>query len=204
MQRLVIYALAIDDVRDIFGADEALAERLRGAAAQHFAAAPTKKRWFGPVLRRDPDLVIDPARPTTADAEALLSGGYVAPERQVACWRLLTLWFEELAAAYHEVSYDPANFDQIEWELACLGLGSENSLRSLAERRLGVPLQPLRGQIAGYAKHVHAVDVWQALTAVRKVPELSEGAAVLIDPVIEALAAVASLDRLDAVVVGSA
>ena len=35
----------------------------------------------------------------TTDVDALLSGGYIEPDRTVFCWRILLAWLEELAAA---------------------------------------------------------------------------------------------------------
>ena len=89
MQQLVACAISIDDVRDIFGAAPALAERLRGLAAQRLApASPAKRRWFGPVLRRDRDDAVDPRTPTPGDVDTLLAGGYVEPDRLPQCWTL--------------------------------------------------------------------------------------------------------------------
>ena len=204
MQRLVIYALGINDVRDIFGADETLAGRLREAARAHYSEAPPqRRRWFGPLLRRDPATEVDPGRPSTADVDALLSGGFVSSERVTPCWRLLHVWFAELAPASRAVDYDEDLLDRVEWELATLGLGSDHALRSLAERRLGVPLAPLPGQVVGYAKHLHAVEVLRHLRPILELPELTAETAAFVGPIVEVLAAAEGDERLDILAIGT-
>ena len=68
MQRLIVCAIAIDDVRDFFRADELLGARLRSVAAKRFAPpVPVKRRLFAPLTRRDPNVVADPSQPDGAD-----------------------------------------------------------------------------------------------------------------------------------------
>lgn len=174
MPSLAVYAIGIDDVRDIFGADDTLAERLRAVAAARLApaAAPTKRGWFKPLQRRDPATEVNPERPLRGDMEAILAGGYIAPDRLRQCWELLTIWLAELSRTHLELPWEPGSFDRVEWDLAAAGLNSDFSLRRLAERQLGIPLRPLEGQVVGYAKALHVAETANALAAALTDPEL--------------------------------
>ena len=204
MQQLVACAIAIDDVRDIFGASPALADRLRASAATHFARpAPEPRSWLRPLLRRDPSTAIDPAAPSSADVDALLDGGYIAPDRVAPSWRVLIAWLEELAAATRRVVWDEAAFERTEWNLARAGLNSDYSLRSLADRDLGISLRIPPGQVAGYAKHVHAVETLAGLRSAFDHPELTDEDRRFLTPIVEVLTVAAGQPHLDVVVVGT-
>lgn len=203
MNRLVIFAIDIDDVRDIFGAAPALAERLRCVVAAHFSGpTPSKRSWFKPMLRRDPDTEVRTDRPLRGDVDALLSGGHIAPDRAQACWQVFTLWLEELSSAHQEVPYDPALFERIEWDLARSGLNSDYSLRRLADRQLGTPLRPLPDQVAGYAKSVHVAETAEALELAMQSTEMTAETRDFIEPIRRVLG-VAVANGLDVVVIGS-
>ncbi len=205
MQQLVACAIAIDDVRDIFGASPALAERLRASAAARFARpAPERRSWLRPLMRRDPAFAVDPSAPSTPDVDALLSGGYIAPDRVAPSWRILIGWLDDLSAATRRVVWDAAAFERIEWNLARAGLNSDYSLRSLTDRDLGIPLRPLPGHAAGYAKHVHVVETLAGIRAAFDHPEVTAEDRAFLAPILEVLEAAAGQPRLDVVVVGTA
>lgn len=202
MPSLAVYAIGIDDVRDIFGADDTLAERLRAVAAARFATDPPVRRtWFKPLRRRDPGTEVSPDRPLRGDMEALLAGGYIAPDRLPQCWALFTIWLEELSLAHLELPWEPESFDRAEWDLAAAGLNSDFSLRRLAERQLGVPLRPLEGQVVGYAKALHVAETADALAAALTDPELPEPTHALAAPLLDLLREAAGAG-LGVVVVG--
>lgn len=203
MLRLVVFAMRIDDVRDIFGADPALAERLRAVAVARFAEPqPARRHWFKPMLRRDPDTEVRTDRPLRTDVDALLSGGYVEPDRLPAAWQILTAWLEDLSTAQTEVAWDSDRFDRVEWDLARAGLNSDYSLRRLADRQLGSPLRALPGQVVGYAKAVHVAETAAAVRDALQNPELPPETAAFVTPILEVLTVAA--DRgLDVVVVGA-
>ncbi|MCG6568629.1 hypothetical protein [Tessaracoccus sp. ZS01] len=204
MHRLVVYAISIDEVRDIFRAPVPLAERLRAVAAERFAAPqPSRRHWFGPLMRRDPANEVDPSLPQRTDVDALLTGAYIPPDRMAPSWHLFQAWLDELSAARRDIPWDAETFDRVEWDLARGGLNSDYSLRSLADRQLAVPLRPLPGQVVGYAKRVHAVEALEDYRRVLTNPELSDEARSWLQPVVEVLEAVASDERLDVAVVGT-
>ncbi|QNP54882.1 hypothetical protein [Tessaracoccus defluvii] len=105
--------------------------------------------------------------------------------------------------ASRAVDYDEDLLDRVEWELATLGLGSDHALRSLAERRLGIPLAPLPGQVVGYAKHLHAVEVLRHLRPILELPELTAETAAFVGPIVEVLAAAEGDERLDILAIGT-
>ena len=102
MGSLRLYAIAIDEVRAIFGAPEATATALRAIAAHRFPAAPSTAPGLlgklGPVFRRAPDApVMRPGVPSGSDVDTLLAGRYVPPHRLSACWALLEAFVETMA-----------------------------------------------------------------------------------------------------------
>lgn len=205
MHTLRLFAISIDAVRDIFGADAQLAERLRSAAATRFGPppAPAPPKGFLARLglaRREPALEVDPRQPLAGDVEAVLAGGYVPPERMSQAWQLLEVFLEELSDAHG--TQPVTDVDELEFDLARAGLASDYSLRQLAGRPLGTPLRPDPEHLTGYAKHVHAVETAQALTVVADNAG-NEFRAVLdsIQPTRRVLAAVAANPTLDLVVV---
>lgn len=204
MQELVSCAISIDDVRDIFGATPELADRLRASAAARFQRPQAShRRWLRPLLRRDPELEVERDTPSAEDVSALLAGAHIPPDRVAASWRLLLGWVEELAVRSARVPWDRAAFDRLEWNLARAGLNSDYSLRRLADRDLGIPLHPMPDQVAGYAKHVHAVETRDALRAVRDHPELEPGDRQVLDPILSVLDAASADPRLDVVTIGA-
>ena len=203
MLRLLVIAIGINDVRDIFGAAPELADRLRMVAATRFGSPepPQKRHWFRPMTRTDPETEVRTDKPLRTDVDALLSGASVAPERLAYSWQILTAWIEELSAACAEVPWAPEVFERVEWDLARAGLNSDYSLRRLADRQLGAPLRPMPGQLAGYAKAVHVAETLAALRVALDDPEMTEETASFLAPIVDVLA-VAADRHLDVVLLG--
>lgn len=202
MEPLLLFAIGIDDLRDVFRADPALSERLRGLAAARFPAPGGSSRRraltrVGPLLRRHPATQVDPARPSAADLELILAGGHVPTGRLLPCWRLFVAFLEELARDHRLVVIEDP--EALEFDLARAGLPSQFALRNLALRPLGIPLPPLAGHIAGYTPHAHAAATLAALDAVGA---RAEGLPRRAEAIREFLRVVASDEALDLVVVG--
>ena len=194
MQELRLFAISIDAVRDIFGADAALAAHLRQVAARHFAPASRPRSLverIGPLFARQPSTQVDKRNPTPADVDSLLAGGHVAADRLAPCWRLLLVWLEDLAPL--NVTIRVEGLDQLEFDLARAGLPSDFSLRHLARRELGTALRPVPEQMVGYSKHVHAVETHRQLRILteRAVPEFASTMAT-VAPLMGLLEAVSS------------
>lgn len=194
--------MGIDDVRDMFGADPSLGERLRDIAAGRLATGKsTRHHWFRPMLKRDPDTEVRLDRPLKGDLETMIAGGYIEPERMAVCWTVLGWWLEELAASHASVPWDPAMFDRIEWDLARAGLSSDYSLRRLADRSLGIPLRPAPGQVSGYSKAVHVGETASALRRALADPSISDETVAFVGP-LQGVLETAVRQGLDIVIVG--
>ncbi len=205
MHELRLFAISINVVRDIFGADAALAARLRDVAARSFA--PPRREMslldrIGPLFSRQRITEVDPRNPLPGDVDALLSGGHIPPDRLAQSWRLMLAWLGELAAADLTITID--GLDALEFDLALAGLPSDYSLRQLAERELGTALRPLPGQVVGYSKHLHVVETWRQLMLVHDGAQPgSAGTIASIEPLLGLLGSIAARpdDVLDLVVI---
>lgn len=171
----MLFALGVTELRDIFGAEPALAERLRAVSGARFAtaAAPEQRRRgpfigrIGPVLKQPIDPPPIPERPCEWDADALLTARAIAPARLGYAWQVLVAWLAELS--WGQLRLDPFTEDdlaKIEFDLACAGLPSPLGLERLLRNDPAVPLRPLPGQRFGYAKHAQVEDARQGLTRV--------------------------------------
>ena len=205
MQELRLFAISINDVRDIFGADASLAARLRQVAAQQFTPVTQPRSLLdrvGPLFARHRPTEIDPRNPLPADIDALLAGGHIPQDRLTHCWRVMLVWLEDLASQGLTIQID--GLDQLEFDLARAGLPSDFSLRRLAERELGTALRPLPGQVVGYSKHLHVVETHRHLLSVvdGASPEFSTTVAA-VEPLLGLLGAIARRPEatLDLVVV---
>lgn len=164
-----LFALGIDQARDVFGASDQLAGRLRTVAGEKFARpVPAQKRRlriFGPLHKRDDQLVIDPADPTPADLDALLQGRYLPPDRLPAAWRALELWFGDLAFGELDVPITKSEFDQLEFDLARVGLPSPFALGQLLQNDAALPIMSLPDMSVGYSKTAHVLNTAEALAS---------------------------------------
>lgn len=159
------YAITIDDVRDIFRADEQLSAELTAAASSAFPSHSRRSRGFWPLIRQSPTRV-DPARPTTEDLTTMLSGGFIPPERMAASWELFRVLLAHRATEHLTIDIAARELDEAEFDLSRHGLDSHFSIRRLGERPLGIPLRAPAGRVCGYAKLVHVAETAAALRAV--------------------------------------
>lgn len=178
-----LYAVSIDDVRAMFGADAGLAAELTGAAQAAFPAPTPRPRPFLPLMRRPREFRVDPAQPTREDLTRLLAGGFVPPERMAASWKLFRALLEHRAARHSHVEMDAHTLEAAEFDLARHGLDSYHCLRKLGERPLGIPLHGRPDAIDGYAKHVHVVGTRDALREV--LPGVDDATRAIVEPVLE-------------------
>ncbi|MDN5995729.1 hypothetical protein [Acidipropionibacterium jensenii] len=172
MGELRLHAISINEVRDIFGADEAQARTLRGWAQEHFSVPETPRRrglWskLRPVTRIDNEAPILPVNwPTPQDVDDLIAGRFVSPDRLVRCWRVLDLWLHNLSWGTHSMSMDLGRVDDFEFDLARAGLPSELSLRRLFGSDPQIPLRPAPGMHTGYSRAAHVTATRDALSAI--------------------------------------
>lgn len=173
MGSLRLYAIAIDEVRDIFSAPEATAAALRAIAAERFPSpappAPGLLAKLGPLFARAVDApVIRPDVPSGSDVDTLLSGRFVPPERLAASWTLLEAWIDAMAWGRHGFDLDEASLSDFDFELARAGVAARHGLRGLLTTELGIAMRPAPGLVAGFVRlgHVRAIaDAWHAAEA---------------------------------------
>jgi hypothetical protein len=170
MSTLWLYAVTIDEVRSIFGADQLLAAKLRAAAAARFAAAapasPGLLGKLGPMFRRPPDApVTRPDIPTAVEVDALLASRYLPPDRLGAAWVLFLAWLDVLAPNPLSLPLSAQQLSDFDFDLACSGISSRLGLTDLLKVGLGVPLAPGPGWAAGWVPVSHAAAIapaWRA------------------------------------------
>lgn len=192
MSTLWLYAVTIDEVRGIFGADPSLAARLRAAAARKFAAeAPSSHGLLGklgPTFRRPVDAPIRrPDLPTGGEVDALLASRYLPPDRLGAAWVLLLAWLDELAPDALRLALSAAQLSDFDFDLACSGVPSRLGLTDLLKTGLGIPLAPAPGWAAGWVPAERAATIapsWRSCLS-----ELAEDRRELADTVLDWLEA---------------
>lgn len=182
MGELRLYAIAIDEVRDMFGAPVDLAARLRAqghAALQPAGAAAHPQEHqgllsrLGPMFRRVPGTpVLDPGDPIPDDLERILTGGYVPAERSVATWRVLETLIKENSWGATGVVLSGEELDTFDFALARGGVNSAAGLRHLLNTSTELPLRFPAGLLVGY--HTGDEAGWMAQSYREALPEIEE------------------------------
>ena len=160
MMSMRLFALAIDEVRGIFGAPEDVATALRAIAASRFAPkvrpAPGLLGKLGPVLLRAPDApVVQPGAPIGTDVDAVLSGAFVRPDRLAPSWLLVETWIEAMSWGQHRDDLAETELNAIDFDLAKVGVPPSLGLRALVAHSWGVTLTHAPGLVAGYVTSAH-------------------------------------------------
>ncbi len=160
MGSLRLYAIAIDEVREIFGAPESTATALRAIAAHRFpatpATAPGLLAKLGPVFRKAPDApVLRPGVPSGSDVDTLLAGRYVPPHRLSASWALFEAFVEAMAWGSTSQSISESALNEFDFDLSRAAVASRYGLRQLLRADLGISMLPPPGLAAGFAHADH-------------------------------------------------
>ena len=137
---LRLYAIGIDEMRGIIGADPEHLEELRAAARRAFEAQPEPARTgligkLGPIFRRPPATpVISPTQPEPQDVETLLAGAYVPHDRMGATWRVLEALVQSRAWGSTRMALSTQALDDLDFALARGGVSAAVGLRHLLNR----------------------------------------------------------------------
>lgn len=168
MAALRLYAIGIDEVRDLVGATPAVAAQARALAAGLFAVAPTPRT--GPLNRlftgRRPEQTPTPDRPTAADLETVLSGHYPTPDRARACWLVLEHLVACRAWGRLVLDLDERGLADFDFELARAGLHADAGLAHVVDSDARIGLCPVPGLRVGHAQFGRVRRVATALTDV--------------------------------------
>jgi hypothetical protein len=162
---LRLWAIPVDAVRAVFAAPPDVADRLRHVTTARFPVAfPGPPAKFGPLRRHPRPLRLAPGQPSLVEAEAMLRGQFLPPERLDAAWTLLVAWLDDLADQHVAVDLTAADRDAADFDLARAGVAPDLGLTALWRRRLDLPLTPQRGRRLGWlrADEAHRVaDAWE-------------------------------------------
>ncbi|MFT4293894.1 MAG: hypothetical protein QM582_00600 [Micropruina sp.] len=164
MGELRLYAIGVDEVRDVFCASPELATEFRRIVAEQFPPAVTPKPpgmlgKLGPLFRKPPEaVVVRPDTPVDADVADLLTGRFIAPDRQPVAWRLLEAYLAVTAWNRHRIELDVSRFNDLEFDLARAGVDPRFGLAKLVNRELGIPLPSYPGLSTGYTPHGIALE----------------------------------------------
>ncbi len=157
MGELRLYAIGIDEVRGMVGADEGYAAQLREIAHRALAPEPVGARSggllsrLGPIFRRVPaSPVVSPTDPEPHDVEALLAGAYVPPDRVGATWRVLETLVQGVAWGSTKLDLTGAQMDDLDFALARGGVSAAVGLHHLLSSTTSVALLPVTGLTVGW------------------------------------------------------
>ncbi len=177
MGTLRLYALGINEMRDLFQGSPQVAERLSQLVAETYPTRPEPppRGFFDRLMRRDEQPATVATRtqggPTSDDVDRVVRGHFVSPDRLPAAWNLVTIWLGDRAWGTTRIEIDESAGNDLDFDLAAAGVPPSASVRSLFERSLQLPIQPLPGGAAGYLRGQRA-DAMRAAW-VSAVPRLS-------------------------------
>lgn len=162
---LRLYALGIDEMCSIMGADSQRASELREAARMAFATPAEPARTgligkLGPLFRRPPATpVISPTQPEPRDVDVLLAGAHVAPDRMGATWRVLETLVHSQAWGSTRMQLSPQEVDDLDFALARGGVSASVGLRHLLDHSTGINLRPVTGLTVGWHRYEMALSM---------------------------------------------
>ncbi len=168
MGELRLYAVGIDEVRSIYGADPAHHDQLRDAARRAFTPPAPPARGgligrLGPIFRRPPATpVISPTQPEPQDVEALLAGAYVPPDRMGATWRVLEALVQSRCWGSTRMELTAQAVDDLDFALARGGVSAAVGIRHLLTSNTDVNLIPVQGLTVGWHPHDKALAMADA------------------------------------------
>ncbi len=152
MGDLHLYAIGIDEVRDIVGAGTRLREQLLPLARQAFVPPASDNSpestgllgKLGPLFRRPVGAaVIDERQPRPEDFERMVAGQWIPPDRLAATWRLFEALVAGRAWGSMRFELDEAFVDQLDFDLTRAGSPSAFGLSSFLHSAARVGLTPM-------------------------------------------------------------
>lgn len=182
---LRLYAIGIDEMHGIVGADPQHLDELREAARQAFARQPEPARTgligkLGPIFRRPPaSPVISPTQPEPQDVETLLAGAYVTHERMGATWRVLEALVQTRSWGSTRMELSTQALDDLDFALARGGVSAAVGLRHLLNTSTGVNLLPVQGLTVGWHRYDQALAMAEAYRAAIRTVKSDEQRAII-------------------------
>jgi len=173
---LWLYAIPVDDVRGFFSAPPDLAaELLAQAGAVIVAPKPANLIGkVGPLFRKPIAPVVDIPLPSQDDAQNLVDGRAVAPERLYPAWTIVRHWCEVRAAGRLALELTDTQLGSIDFHLVTGGLSSQFSLETIIARDPHLPLRPANKLRVGWMPATQAAQAgpqWPTALADGRVPD---------------------------------
>lgn len=144
MGRLLLAAIAINEVHEMVGAAPAVADRVRPAAERLITAEPGRRSGLLSRLRRRPEPVPEQLF-TAADLDTVLAGRYPEPDRALACLCALEAMVSAQAWGTRELELTPRQMEEFDFALARAGVPSAVGLERLVESDAGIALAHAEG-----------------------------------------------------------
>ncbi|MFV0451600.1 MAG: hypothetical protein ACK5LS_05035 [Propioniciclava sp.] len=168
MSTLILHAVGIDEIRELFSGADTTAASLRSWAAEAFPAPEPPPRTglldrLGPLTRRSPRApVVRAGVPTGRDLEDVLHGRDVPLERLDAAWALVDVWLTRVAWSTTHLTVGRAGLDAIDFAATLAGVPADDGIRRILNHQLALPLKDLPGQTSGYVRGAHALAMARA------------------------------------------
>lgn len=171
MSTLILHALGIDEVRDLFAGEEHVSSTLRSWAAEAFPPPPPAERTglldrLGPISRRPPrPAVIRHGVPTGQDLDDVVHGRHISAERLDAAWALVDLWLDHTAWSSVRLDLSQTTVDAVDFAGTLAGVPADDGLQRLLNHQLALPLQELPQQASGFVRGAHAqamAEAWES------------------------------------------
>lgn len=170
MSTLILHAVGIDELRELFSGSSAGTDSLRQWAAEAYPPpeATPRTRWLGrlgPMTRHQPQPpVIRADVPTGQDLEDITRGRDVPADRLGAAWALVDLWLSHRAWSALTLDFGATPIDAVDFAGSLAGVPADSGLRHLLNGQLALPLRDQPGQTGGYihGDNAHAMGTWWA------------------------------------------
>ncbi|SES01506.1 hypothetical protein SAMN05443377_13017 [Propionibacterium cyclohexanicum] len=160
MATTLLFAIGIDEVRELFGATPEIAARLRGIASSQPAPVPAPRQHAHASHHRQRLADTGPAPLNASELEALIAGHYVEPDRLASAWQVVVSWLSALCWDHCHIAASSEQLSAWDFQLAVAGLPSRYSLAQLWGRDAQIPLRPAPGMHIGYVRGHHVLAGW--------------------------------------------
>jgi hypothetical protein len=160
MGHMRLFALNVDEAREMFGASPELADELRTLAAPLLTQSglqPESTHHRGRHTSGPSDAASTNPPVTADDVEQLIAGHFVPPQKLDVAWQIVTAWFTGRAWDHLDLAVNAGTINGWDFDLARFGMSSTYALAQLGARDAQLPLRPVPGLRVGYQRHDHAV-----------------------------------------------
>lgn len=188
MGEVALYAVGIDELRELFTGSDAVASHLRELAAAAFPPPPPLRPRgnlldrLGPFWRKPVGApVIRAGIPNGHDLDDLVHGRDIAPERLSAAWALVWLWLADGAWGRHAWEIDEPRMDELDFDLSRAGVDAALGLRKLFNGQAAIPVKAPAGLVSGYVRPPHVAAMGRAWRAA--LGDLSDDNRAIAEPV---------------------